>query len=197
MTLFEGANMTLRYDAAGAPAFSDLSLNIRKGDCLFLSGPSGAGKTSLLRVIAGLETPDATRLVRRFERPGFAFAEPRLLPDLTVAQNLSLVRSDGEDIMPALSQLGLRDMADRPAATLSKGQAQRAALLRALGIEPDILLLDEALGGLDAARWEAARDMIRKQHEKTGLAIIEVTHDPARRLFQGQSLSLDKARETQ
>nr|WP_237401143.1 ATP-binding cassette domain-containing protein [Rhodovulum sulfidophilum] len=69
--------MTLGH---AGPVFSNLSLSIRRRDCLYLTGPSGAGKTSLLRVIAGLEEPSSTPLVRAFERPGFAFAEARLLP---------------------------------------------------------------------------------------------------------------------
>ena len=149
MILFEGKIITLHHDAQAVPVFSDRSLCIRNCDCWYFSGPSGAGKTSLLRVISGFENPNDTRLHRAFERPGFAFAEPRFLPRLTAAQNLRLVNSTDASVFRSLSLLGLAHMADRPAASLSKGQAQRVALLRALSIEPDILLLDEALGGLD------------------------------------------------
>lgn len=197
MILFEGKDMTLSHDGQDAPVFSNMSLSICKGDCWYLTGRSGAGKTSMLRVIAGLEHPSAGRLVRAFERPGFAFAEPRLLPHLTVAQNLYLVGPAGVAMLPDLSRLGLHGMAHRPAAILSKGQAQRVALLRALSVEPDILLLDEALGGLDADCWAIARGMIEERREKTNFAVIEVTHDPTRRLFQGQSLLLDHAEANQ
>ncbi|WP_242514430.1 ATP-binding cassette domain-containing protein [Rhodovulum sulfidophilum] len=88
-------------------------------------------------------------------------------------------------------RLGLQGTADRPAATLSKGQAQRIVLLRALSVRPDILLLDEALGGLDDEFWAMARGMGAKQHAPTGVAVIEVTHDPVWRLFQGRCLSLN------
>lgn len=195
MILFDGKGMTLRHPGQDAPVFSNLSLNIRRGDCLYLCGPSGAGKTSLLRVVAGLQEPSSTQLVRAFQRPGFAFAEARLLPQMSVAQNLRLVGAADADVARGLSLLGLQDMADRPAATLSKGQAQRVALLRALSVKPDILLLDEALGGLDAECWAAARRMIKEQREQTGLAVIEVTHDPARRLFQERSFPLRNPRE--
>ncbi|MBL3586649.1 ATP-binding cassette domain-containing protein [Rhodovulum sulfidophilum] len=164
--------MTLGH---AAPIFSNLSLSIRRRDCLYLTGPSGAGKTSLLRVIAGLEEPSSTPLVRAFERPGFAFAQARLLPHLIVARESASRQLGKRGSFARPRAVGLQGMADRPAATLSKGQAQRIALLRALSVGPDILLLDEALGGLDG---------------KSGVVIIQVTHDPAWRLFQGRCLSL-------
>ncbi|WP_337248763.1 ATP-binding cassette domain-containing protein [Rhodovulum sulfidophilum] len=100
-------------------------------------------------MIAGLEEPSSTPLVGAFERSGFAFAEARLLPHLTVALESASRQLCKRGSLARLGAVGLQGMADRPAATLSKGQAQRIALLRALSVRPDILLLDEALGGLD------------------------------------------------
>lgn len=107
--------------------------------------------------------------------------EPRLLPRLSVIENLLFVapgaRTEAGFMLAALEMGFLQGAA---ADSLSKGQAQRVALIRALLIRPDILLLDEALGGLDMAAWQSVRDLILRQRARDGFALVEISHDPAR-----------------
>jgi len=184
MTLFAADTIGLQYPGRPGPVFHDLSLTIRKGESLGLSGPSGTGKTSLMRVIAGLERPTSGRISIRPRRIGMAFAEPRLLPRLSAMENLSFIapkaRAEGCAMLTALKMAALQDAS---ADSLSKGQAQRVALIRALLIRPEILLLDEALGGLDMATWQSARDLILAKRDRDGFALVEISHDPARRIM--------------
>ncbi|MBL3562381.1 ATP-binding cassette domain-containing protein [Rhodovulum sulfidophilum] len=184
MTLFAADTIGLQYPGRAGPVFHDLSLTIRKGESLGLSGPSGMGKTSLMRVIAGLERPTSGRIPIRPRRIGMAFAEPRLLPRLSAMENLSFIapkaRAEGRAMLTALKMAALQDAS---ADSLSKGQAQRVALIRALLIRPEILLLDEALGGLDMATWQNARDLILAKRDRDGFALVEISHDPARRIM--------------
>lgn len=181
MTLFAAENIILQYPGRPAPVFRDLSLTIRGEESLRLSGPSGTGKTSLMRVIAGLERPTSGRILLRPRRIGMAFAEPRLLPDLSAIENLLFIapmaRAEASAMLAGLEMAALQDAS---ADSLSKGQAQRVALIRALLIRPEILLLDEALGGLDMETWQTARDLILTQRARTGFALVEISHDPAR-----------------
>ncbi|NDK35732.1 ATP-binding cassette domain-containing protein [Rhodovulum sulfidophilum] len=184
MTLFAADTIGLHYPGRSDPVFRALSLTIRKGESLGLSGPSGTGKTSLMRVIAGLERPTSGRIPIRPRRIGMAFAEPRLLPRLSAMENLSFIapkaRAEGCAMLTALKMAALQDAS---ADSLSKGQAQRVALIRALLIRPEILLLDEALGGLDMATWQSARDLILAKRDRDGFALVEISHDPARRIM--------------
>ncbi|WP_151718397.1 ATP-binding cassette domain-containing protein [Gemmobacter serpentinus] len=179
--LFHADRVALQYRGRSAPTLLDLTLMIRQGETLRLDGPSGAGKTSLLRLIAGLERPTSGRLHHLPQRIGMCFAEARLIPQLSVTGNLQLVAPRAGAMMEDMLQaLGLGDVQGSPAQSLSKGQAQRVALIRALLVRPDILLLDEGFGGLDPRTWQLARDLIRKHHNQTGFAVVEISHDPAR-----------------
>ncbi len=132
-------------------------LSIERGSFVSIVGRSGCGKSTLLRLIAGLETPDAGELIRHGEAGAppetrIMFQDARLLPWKTVLQNvmLGLGRGAREDARAVLDEVGLLGRADEWPARLSGGQRQRVALARALVHRPNLLLLDEPLGALDA-----------------------------------------------
>lgn len=128
---------------------NDLCLDIPEGSRLCLMGPSGEGKTTLLRLLLGLEKPRKGKILRREGlRCSTVFQEDRLLPWLTVAENAALF-SDGETARQLLEELGLADSMEQRPEELSGGMKRRVALARALACPFDLLVLDEALTGLD------------------------------------------------
>jgi iron(III) transport system ATP-binding protein len=198
-----------RYPNAAAPAVVALDLHILPGEFFTLLGPSGCGKTTTLRMIAGLERPDAGSLIladetlsdansRRFVPPhrrdiAMVFQSYAIWPHMTVLQNVvfPLEGEAGLDAatrrrrsMAALEQVGLAALADRGATLLSGGQQQRVALARAIVREAKLLLLDEPLSNLDAALREQMRTELKDLQRRIGTTSIYVTHD------QEEALSL-------
>ncbi len=192
-TVLHADALAFRPAGAGIPHFGPLTFSLAQGESLRLAGRSGAGKTALLRHIAGLPAP-VTGQIRRQPglRIGFAFAEPRLVPGLSALANIALVlpREASGCLPDALAELGLSAVATLPARLLSKGQAQRVALLRALAIRPGLLLLDEAASGLDGESWAIVAAFVAGRRRETGFALIEISHDP-QRLFDPAAPSLD------
>ena len=196
--------MSIRVDGirktfGGFAALDDISLNVPQGELVGLLGPSGSGKTTLLRIIAGLEKPDRGRVlfnerdvttldVRR-RKVGFVFQQYALFRHLTVADNVAfglrmLPRGQrpGRDAVRArvrelLELVQMDTMAGRYPAQLSGGQKQRVALARALALEPEVLLLDEPFGALDAKVRKELRRWLRHLHEQISVTSIFVTHD--------------------
>ncbi|OZI61863.1 ABC transporter ATP-binding protein [Bordetella genomosp. 11] len=173
-----------------------LDLQIGAGETLVLLGPSGCGKTTTLRLIAGLERPDAggrvlfgdddvTRLAIEDRRVGMVFQNYALFPNFTVRGNvaygLKLRRLPAAQIKRRVDELldmvQLTALADRPIAQLSGGQKQRVALARALAPEPRVLLLDEPLTALDAKLRETVRADMDKLLRDLGVTTVYVTHD--------------------
>ncbi|WP_025733455.1 sulfate/molybdate ABC transporter ATP-binding protein [Carnimonas nigrificans] len=175
------------------------SLDIKEGELVGLLGPSGSGKTTLLRIIAGLETPsagrilfsgrDVTNLHPRNRRVGFVFQHYALFRHMTVFDNiafglkanahrLSLGRQEiTERVNELLGQIQLEAYAKRLPAQLSGGQQQRVALARALAVRPEVLLMDEPFGALDAKVRVELRRWLRHLHEQLGFTCVFVTHD--------------------
>lgn len=159
-----------------------------------LVGPSGAGKTSVLMMIAGLLRPDRghARVAGRTlfdagarvdlpperRRAGVVFQEPRLFPHLSVAANLRYGAPRGVAVGAMAERLGIAHLLDRWPRTLSGGEARRVAIARALLRAPDFLLLDEPLSSLDRARREEAMRLIEQVRDETALPMLIVTHDP-------------------
>lgn len=196
--------MSIRVDGirktfGGFAALDDISLNVPQGELVGLLGPSGSGKTTLLRIIAGLEKPDRGRVlfnerdvttldVRR-RKVGFVFQQYALFRHLTVADNVAfglrmLPRGErpGRDAVRArvrelLALVQMDTMAGRYPAQLSGGQKQRVALARALALEPEVLLLDEPFGALDAKVRKELRRWLRHLHEQISVTSVFVTHD--------------------
>ena len=193
-------NITKRFGTA--VAVDDVSLDIKKGELFFLLGPSGCGKTTILRMIAGFETPTSGEIFFD-DRPvvevpahkrntGLVFQNYALWPHMTVEQNVAyglderrIPKNEKADrVMEALKSVHMADYGKRMSNQLSGGQQQRVALARALVIEPDAVLLDEPLSNLDAPLRLQMRHEIRRIHDETGITMVYVTHD------QKESLSM-------
>ena len=196
MTL-ELSHLTRRFTEY--PALDDVSLEIPPGEFLALLGPSGSGKTTLLRILAGLDYPesgsvrqgdrDLLAIDARRRKVGLVFQHYALFRHLTVADNVAFglrVRSwrtrpkraeIAARVERLLQRVQLQDMAKRYPAQLSGGQRQRVALARALAVEPDLLLLDEPFGALDAQVRVSLRRWLRELHDELGLTTVFVTHD--------------------
>ncbi|MFC7676246.1 sulfate/molybdate ABC transporter ATP-binding protein [Mycolicibacterium sp. GCM10028919] len=180
----------------------DVELSVAPGEVLALLGPNGAGKSTVLHVIAGVVSPDAgsvrvagrtltdtdggVQVATHDRRVGLLLQDPLLFPHLTVAANVAfgprsskrLRRNDSRAAAQRwLAEVGAADLMDRSPERLSGGQAQRVALARALAAEPDALLLDEPLAGLDVAVATAMRKVLRGVLTAGGRSAILVTHD--------------------
>nr|WP_320131367.1 sulfate ABC transporter ATP-binding protein [uncultured Holophaga sp.] len=193
----EIANVTKRF--GGHTVLEDLNLKVAPGELVALLGPSGSGKTTLLRIIAGLEQADSgtVRLNGRDiqsapidqRRVGFVFQHYALFRHMTIFDNVAF----GLDVRPKATRLSKKDIADkvrellslvqlewvadRYPHQLSGGQRQRVALARALAVEPEVLLLDEPFGALDAKVRAELRRWLRQLHDTTGITSLFVTHD--------------------
>ena len=181
------------------PALHNVSLDIRSGELIALLGPSGSGKTTLLRLIAGLESPtegtvyfgedDASNKTVQERNVGFVFQHYALFRHMTLAQNVGFglkvrprsTRPPKAEIhkraVDLLNLVQLQGLENRYPAQLSGGQRQRVALARAMAIEPNVLLLDEPFGALDAQVRKELRKWLREIHDSTGHTTVFVTHD--------------------
>ncbi|MFJ9504726.1 ABC transporter ATP-binding protein [Streptomyces anulatus] len=171
------AGLTRAFD--GRPVIDDLDLTLRAGEFTALLGRSGCGKSTLLRVLAGLDREiSGTVLVPR--RRAVAFQAPRLMPWKRVWRNVLLGlpgKPERAVAEQALAEVGLAERAGAWPKTLSGGEAQRASLARALVREPDLLLLDEPFGALDALTRIKAQQLVAELWQRRGCAVLLVTHD--------------------
>lgn len=186
----------------GTSAVHDITLSIESGEFFSILGPSGCGKTTLLRMIAGFESPGSgtiflndrniTSMPPQDRGIGMVFQNYALFPHMTVFQNVAFgletkgvakekIRSRVENILDAVR---LRNKINTPVPQLSGGEQQRVAVARALVVEPDVLLFDEPLSSLDVALRLSTREEIRALQRRTGTTTIYVTHD------QSEAMSL-------
>jgi sulfate/thiosulfate transport system ATP-binding protein len=190
-------HLTKRYGAFCA--LDDVSFTVRPGELLALLGPSGGGKTTLLRIIAGLERPDdgsvlfdGADVIRRDPRDrgvGFVFQHYALFRHMAVLENVAFglrvrpraQRPEESEIRRRVNELlslvQLDYLGSRYPSQLSGGQRQRVALARALAVEPKVLLLDEPFGALDAKVRQELRRWLRRLHAEIHLTSVFVTHD--------------------
>jgi sulfate/thiosulfate transport system ATP-binding protein len=189
----EARNVTKRFGEF--VALDDVSVEVESGSLTALLGPSGSGKSTLLRVIAGLERPDAggvwisgheaTALAPQKRGVGFVFQHYAPFKHMTVWENvafgLKIRKQPKEAIRARVDQLlelvQLGGLGKRYPAQLSGGQRQRMALARALAPEPEVLLLDEPFGALDARVRAELRSWLRRLHDEVHVTTVFVTHD--------------------
>lgn len=176
-------------------AVDQVSVEIKTGSLVALLGPSGSGKSTLLRLISGLEKPDVGRIFLtgrdatyesvQNRRIGFVFQHYALFKHLTIRQNVAFgmevakwqkprIRNRTEELLGLVQLVGL---GDRYPSQLSGGQRQRVALARALALEPQVLLLDEPFGALDAKVRKELRSWLRHLHDEVNVTTVFVTHD--------------------
>ncbi|MCW8905184.1 ABC transporter ATP-binding protein [Sedimenticola sp.] len=166
-----------------------IRFNLDRGETTALYGPSGCGKTTLLRIIAGLDNAFDGVVANRDTQLGFVFQEPRLLPWLSVYDNVALVAPDKPArIQQLLFEVGLQEVATLEASRLSLGMARRVSLARALVREPELLILDEPFNSLDQARAAQLRLLLLEIIERHDLKVLLVTHDPREALQLAQRI---------
>jgi sulfate transport system ATP-binding protein len=176
-------------------ALDNVDLDVRSGSLTALLGPSGGGKSTLLRIIGGLEDPDSgtvridgvesTSVPAQRRNVGFVFQHYAAFKHLSVYRNVAFgleVRKRPKDeirqrVTELLELVHLEQFADRLPSQLSGGQRQRMALARALAVEPRVLLLDEPFGALDATVRKELRDWLRRLHDEVHVTTVFVTHD--------------------
>ena len=192
--------MSIEIDGVGKRfgdfvALNNISLHIPTGQLTALLGPSGGGKSTLLRIIAGLEQADvgevriegidATHLPPQKRNVGFVFQHYAAFKHLSVYRNVAFgleirkrpKREIRQRVQELLELVHLEHFADRLPSQLSGGQRQRMALARALAVEPKVLLLDEPFGALDAKVRKELRDWLRRLHDEVHVTTVFVTHD--------------------
>ncbi|ATI43633.1 spermidine/putrescine ABC transporter ATP-binding protein (plasmid) [Pacificitalea manganoxidans] len=200
-----------------ATVLRDIDATVAEGEFVALLGPSGCGKTTLLRLIAGFETPDrgeirlggqtvASAVSGRFVPPenrnvGIVFQSYALWPHMDVARNVAYPlevrgvprRERAQRVEEALALTGLSDFAGRAPAALSGGQRQRVALARCLVAEPRAVLLDEPLANLDLALRASMQDAFAAFHRRTGATMVYVTHDQTEALALADRVAVMEA----
>ncbi len=206
-----------KLKAVGGDMQLQVETTIERGQMLALYGKSGAGKTSILRMLAGLMTPDSGRievhgevwldsekgidLKPQLRKTGFLFQDYALFPNMTVRQNLEFALDKKQDdtiIEELIDMVELNDLQHRKPETLSGGQQQRTALARALVRQPEILLLDEPLSALDHAMRSKLQDYILEVHRRFNLTTILVSHEISEVFKMADTvLSMEKGKVTQ
>ncbi|MBL6638609.1 MAG: ABC transporter ATP-binding protein [Planktomarina sp.] len=199
-------NISMRFDlpnGGSVQALKNVTLDIKSGELLSVLGPSGCGKTTLLNIVAGFLAPTEGQVVvndRAVKGPGpergMVFQQGALFEWMTVRQNVSfgpdmkkMPRRDSAKIVDRLLEVvGLQDFKDKAVYELSGGMQQRVALARCLANEPDVILMDEPLGALDALTREKMQSLVLDLWKETGKTIILITHSVEEALLLGERL---------
>jgi len=199
-------NISMRFDLPGGgsvQALKDVSLDLRSGELLSVLGPSGCGKTTLLNILAGFLAPTGGSVTlngKRVDGPGkergMVFQQGALFEWMSVRENVSFgPRMKGqksseykENVDHLLDIVGLQDFKEKAIYELSGGMQQRVALARCLANNPDVILMDEPLGALDALTREKMQGLVLKLWKETGKTIVLITHSVEEALLLGERL---------
>ena len=202
--LIEGVSM--RFTLGGGQhvqALKDISLAIAPGELMSVLGPSGCGKTTLLNIVAGFLAPTEGRVTlngRPVEGPGaergMVFQQGALFEWMSVERNIAFgpdmrglpAKETRETVRHLLEVVGLKGFAEKPVYQLSGGMQQRVALARCLANDPEVILMDEPLGALDALTREKMQGLVLKLWKETGKTILLITHSVEEALFLGERL---------
>ncbi|MCP3972143.1 MAG: ABC transporter ATP-binding protein [Rhodobacteraceae bacterium] len=199
-------NISMRFDLPNGThvqALQDVSLELNTGELMSVLGPSGCGKTTLLNIVAGFLAPTEGRIILNghdvkgpdAER-GMVFQQGALFEWMNVRENVSFgprmkgqrERQWGEHVDHLLDVTGLGDFTDKAIYELSGGMQQRVALARCLANDPDVILMDEPLGALDALTREKMQGLVLKLWKETGKTIILITHSVEEAILLGERL---------
>lgn len=175
-----------RKTFATTTVLKHIHLQLQPRETVSLLGPSGCGKSTLLRIVAGLEKDFEGQLLSQTEQLAFVFQEPRLMPWLTVQQNIGFVDDDDYDqawVAQLIEEVGLSGFADALPKALSGGMAQRVAIARGLYSRPRVLLLDEPFSAVDAFTRMKLQDLLLQLAERHAIALLLVTHDVDEALY--------------
>ncbi len=199
-------NISMRFDlpnGGSVQALKNVTLDIKSGELLSVLGPSGCGKTTLLNIVAGFLAPTEGQVVvndHAVKGPGpergMVFQQGALFEWMTVRENVSfgpdmkkMPRNKSSKIVDRLLEVvGLQDFKDKAVYELSGGMQQRVALARCLANEPDVILMDEPLGALDALTREKMQSLVLDLWKETGKTIILITHSVEEALLLGERL---------
>jgi putative ABC transport system ATP-binding protein len=209
-----------RRDSIEIPVLRDISIDVPTGEFLALMGPSGSGKTTLLNLIAGIDRPNAGKVVVngtdiallgeselarwRARHVGFIFQFYNLLPVLTAFENVELPllltglsrKEKREHVEAALNLVGLGDRIHHYPKQLSGGQEQRVAIARAIVTDPTVLVADEPTGDLDKVSAGEIMDLLDRLNKEFKKTIVMVTHDPRAAEKAHKAMHLDKGELT-
>ena len=183
-------HVSFAYDH-GALVLRDVDLTVKRGELVAIAGPNGGGKTTLLRLVLGLEQPTAGRVDVALQRKGYlpqraqtAIDAPLTVRELVGAGRVArsrllgpLGRGDREAVREAIERVGLSAQADRRLTTLSGGQQQRAFIAKALAGDPELLALDQPTTGVDVEAQEAVAVLLQRLGEELGMTILYVSHE--------------------
>lgn len=199
-------NISMRFDlpnGQAVQALQNVSLSLAKGELLAVLGPSGCGKTTLLNILAGFLAPTSGQILlngHRVSGPhperGMVFQQGALFEWMSVRRNVDfgprmkgMARAERDAITDhLLDTVGLRDFGDKAVYELSGGMQQRVALARCLANDPDVILMDEPLGALDALTREKMQGLVLKLWKETGKTVILITHSVEEALLLGERL---------
>lgn len=199
-------NISMRFDlpnGSSIQALKDVSLTLNDGELLSVLGPSGCGKTTLLNIIAGFLAPTDGQVVLNGEtvtgpapERGMVFQKGALFEWMNVRHNVDfgprmkgMAKTERDEITDHLLEIvGLQDFKEKAVYELSGGMQQRVALARCLANEPDVILMDEPLGALDALTREKMQGLVLKLWKETGKTVILITHSVEEALLLGERL---------
>ena len=220
MIKVDHVSKSYRRDSIEIPVLRDISIDVPGGEFLALMGPSGSGKTTLLNLIAGIDRPNAGKVVVngteigslgesdlarwRARHVGFIFQFYNLLPVLTAFENVELPllltglsrKEKREHVESALNLVGLGDRIHHYPKQLSGGQEQRVAIARAIVTDPTILVADEPTGDLDKTSAGEIMDLLDRLNKEFKKTIVMVTHDPRAAEKAHKQMHLDKGELT-